>query len=185
MKNLNKFLSLFALVLVVACGDQKKVDEESVTIGEEGTLKQIENVDVEDDSDSTSSENRTEDGVTVVEITGNDLMQFNKNEITVPAGQTVRLVLKHVGELPENAMGHNFVLLKEGTDVVDFAQKAATATDNEYIPENTENVIAKTELIGGGEETTIEFQAPEAGTYDFICSFPGHYVQMRGKFIVE
>ncbi|HBX64839.1 MAG TPA: azurin, partial [Balneolaceae bacterium] len=26
---------------------------------------------------------------------------------------------------------------------------------------------------------------PEAGTYDFICSFPGHYALMKGKFIVE
>lgn len=182
MKNFNRFLSLCAIVLLVSCGDEKKIDEDSVTIGEEGTLKQIENV---DENEPTASENQVVDGVTVVELTGNDLMQFNKNEIRVQAGQTVRLVLRHVGELPENAMGHNFVLLKQGTDVVDFAQKAATATGNDYIPEGTDRVIAKTEMIGGGEETTIEFQAPEAGTYDFICSFPGHYVQMRGNFIVE
>ena len=182
MKNFNRFLSLCAMVLLVSCGDEKKIDEESVTIGEEGTLKQIENV---DENETTAGENQVVDGVTVVELTGNDLMQFNKNDIRVQAGQTVRLVLRHVGELPENAMGHNFVLLKQGTDVVDFAQKAATATGNDYIPEGTDRVIAKTEMIGGGEETTIEFQAPEAGTYDFICSFPGHYVQMRGMFIVE
>lgn len=185
MKNFNRFLSLCAIVLFISCGDEKKIDEESVTIGEEGTLKQIENVDDEVETEADALESQTVDGVTVVEIAGNDLMQFNKNEIRVKAGQTVRLTLKHVGELPENAMGHNFVLLKQGTDVVDFAQKAATATGNEYIPEGTDRVIAKTEMIGGGEETTIEFQAPEAGTYDFICSFPGHYVQMRGKFIVE
>lgn len=185
MKNLLKFLSLFAIVLLAACGDEKKVDEESITIGEEGTLKQIENVDEEVDTDMDATENQVQDGVTLVEITGNDLMQFNKNEIRVKAGQTVRLTLKHVGELPENAMGHNFVLLKQGTDVVDFAQKAATATGNDYIPNGTDKVIAHTEMIGGGEETTIEFTAPAAGTYDFICSFPGHYVQMKGKFIVE
>ncbi|MCA9748564.1 MAG: azurin, partial [Romboutsia sp.] len=23
------------------------------------------------------------------------------------------------------------------------------------------------------------------GTYDFMCSFPGHYSVMKGKFIVE
>ena len=185
MKNLLKLLSLFAIILLASCRDEKKVDEESVTIGEEGTLKQIENVDEEVDTSMEANENQVQDGVTVVEITGNDLMQFNKNEIRVQAGQTIRLTLRHVGELPKNAMGHNFVLLKQGTDVVDFAQKAATATGNDYIPNGTDKVIANTEMIGGGEETTIEFTAPAAGTYDFICSFPGHYVQMQGKFIVE
>ena len=46
-------------------------------------------------------------------------------------------------------------------------------------------VIAATETIGGGQESAIEFDAPEAGEYDFICSFPGHYAMMKGKFIVE
>ena len=40
-------------------------------------------------------------------------------------------------------------------------------------------------MIGGGQSDTIEFDAPEPGTYDFICSFPGHYSVMKGKFIVE
>ena len=40
-------------------------------------------------------------------------------------------------------------------------------------------------MLGGGEETTIEFEAPAKGEYTFICSFPGHYALMNGKFIVE
>jgi azurin len=40
-------------------------------------------------------------------------------------------------------------------------------------------------MIGGGESTVIEFVAPEAGTYTYICSFPGHYAMMKGKLIVE
>jgi azurin len=184
MKNLGKLLSIFSVAIFIGCGDEKKVDEESVTIGKEGTLKQIEQLDSENDSVQMNTENIEKDGVVHIELTGNDLMQFNKNEIKVKAGQTIKLTLKHVGEMPEKAMGHNFVLLKKGADVMDFAQEAATATNNEYIPKGTDKVIAKTELIGGGEETTIEFKAPEAGTYDYICSFPGHYIQMRGKFIV-
>lgn len=122
-----------------------------------------------------------------VEITieGNDKMQFNMNEIKVEAGQTVVLTLKHVGKLPKAAMGHNWVLLTQGTDINSFGTEASKAADNDYIPEGTEKVIVATELIGGGQETTIEFTAPEAGTYDFICSFPGHYGLMKGKFIVE
>lgn len=122
-----------------------------------------------------------------VEITieGNDRMQFDLSEIKVEAGQTVVLTLKHVGKLPKAAMGHNWVLLKQGVDIQTFGAAASKAAGNEYIPEGTEDVIVHTKLIGGGQETTIEFTAPEAGTYDYICSFPGHYALMKGKLIVE
>lgn len=122
-----------------------------------------------------------------VEITveSNDRMQFDTNEIKVEAGQTVVLTLKHVGKLPKAAMGHNWVLLTKGTEINAFGAAASKAAGNEYIPEGTNDVIVHTKLIGGGQETTIEFTAPEKGTYDFICSFPGHYAMMKGKFIVE
>jgi azurin len=112
-------------------------------------------------------------------------MQFDTSEIKVEAGQTVVLTLKHVGKLPKAAMGHNWVLLTKGTDINSFGAEASKAAGNDYIPEGTNKVIVNTKLIGGGQETTIEFTAPEKGTYDFICSFPGHYAMMKGKFIVE
>lgn len=122
-----------------------------------------------------------------VEITveSNDRMQFDLSEIKVEAGQTIVLTLKHVGKLPKAAMGHNWVLLTPGTDINAFGAAASKAAGNDYIPEGTDQVIVSTKLIGGGQETTIEFTAPEKGTYDFICSFPGHYAMMKGKFIVE
>ncbi len=119
-----------------------------------------------------------------VVIESNDAMQFNLKEIKVKEGDTIKLTLKHVGNLPKAAMGHNWVLLKPGTELPAFAAKAVGAKDNDYIPAGNE-IIVNTNLIGGGEETTIEFEAPAKGTYDFICSFPGHYALMKGKFIVE
>lgn len=187
MKNLTRFLAALLTMLIISCGDEKK-EQETITIGEEGTLEELDTRDNEEtaaDTSQTGEAVERKDGFVQVNLTGDDMMKYNINEIRVKAGETVKLTLKHVGQLPENAMGHNFVLLQQGTDVVDFAQKAATASGNNYIPEGTDKVIVSTEMIGGGEETTIEFTAPEAGTYDYICSFPGHYVQMRGKFIVE
>lgn len=188
MKNIQRFLMILATVALVSCGNEKK-EQETITIGEEGTVERSStstNTTAQDTAATGNTEAvQRQDGVVQVNLTGDDQMKYNINEIRVKAGETVKLTLTHVGQLPENAMGHNFVLLQKGTDVVDFATKAATASENEYIPEGTEEVIVNTEMIGGGEETSIEFTAPEAGTYDFICSFPGHYIQMRGKFIVE
>lgn len=123
--------------------------------------------------------------VVEVVIEGNDQMKFNLSEIKVKEGQTVKLTLKHVGKLPAAAMGHNWVLLESGTDLATFAQAAMKAKDNQYVPAGSDAVIVATDLLGGGEETTIEFTAPAKGSYDFICSFPGHYALMKGKFIVE
>ena len=120
-----------------------------------------------------------------VVITSNDAMQFNKKEIKVEAGKKVKITLKHIGKMDKNVMGHNFVLLNKGVNLVAFGNKAATARANQYIPEGTKDVIAYTKLIGGGETAVVEFDAPEAGTYQFLCSFPGHYAIMKGTFIVE
>jgi azurin len=81
-------------------------------------------------------------------------------------------------------MGHNFVLLKKGVNVDEYAKKAVLAKSNDYIP-NSDETIAYTKMLGGGESTTISFSTPEAGIYTYICSFPGHYMMMRGELIVN
>lgn len=121
-----------------------------------------------------------------IAIKGSDAMQFDLKEIKVKAGQKVKLTLTHSGKLAKAAMGHNFVLLKEGVDVAAFGGKAAAARETDYIPKSeAANIIAHTKLLGGGETDTITFTAPKKGKYTFICSFPGHYALMKGDFIVE
>jgi azurin len=166
-------IQIFALALVafslVACGGkEQKEEKEEVKIG-------------------TQTETKSADSNTVnVGLTGNDLMQYDKSEIRVKAGQEVTLTLRHIGQQDLLVMGHNFVLLKPGVSITEFSLKAAEAGQaTDWIPEEGNDVIVHTKMIGGGESTSITFMAPEAGTYDFICSFPGHSAMMKGKFIVE
>ena len=126
-----------------------------------------------------------ENDVNKIVITSDDYMKFNTSKITVKSEKLVKLTLKHIGRLDVQVMGHNFVLLKDKVDIVEFANKAAMASKNQYIPVESNEVIVYTDMIGGGQETTIEFLPPEVGVYNFICSFPGHYAMMKGKFIVE
>ncbi len=128
-------------------------------------------------------ENTLTKEVVKINLGSNDAMKFDKTEIKVKEGQKITLTLTHTGKMSKDLMGHNFVLLKKGTDLAKFAEAAMAAKDNNYIP--NEGVIAHTGIIGGGETTTVTFIAPAKGTYDFICSFPGHYGIMNGKFIVE
>lgn len=138
--------------------------------------------------EATVVETPVEAVAAVAEITieANDQMRYNLDRIDVKEGQTVRLTLKNVGKLPKEAMGHNWVLVKPGTDKEAFATAAMAAKETDYIPAGyEESIIVKTILTGGGEETTIEFPAPAKGFYSFFCSFPGHYGSMKGTFYVN
>lgn len=184
-----KFYSLLAAssLILYACGGGESTSENREGNNQSTTSTQAPSQPapapvVPGGNDQAASEGE----VVELSIEGNDQMQFNKKELRVKAGQTVRLTLTHVGTMPKNAMGHNFVLLKQGVDLAAFGQKSATAMENDYIPQSEEgNIIAHTKMLGGGESDTIEFTAPAAGEYEFLCSFPGHYALMRGKFIVE
>ena len=118
-----------------------------------------------------------------VTLNSNDQMKFDKKIIRVNSNQKVTLTLNHNGKFPAISMGHNFVLIKKDVDVNEYALKAAGARNSEYIPEG-DYEIAYTKMLGGGESDTITFDAPEPGTYVFICSFPGHCQLMMGEFIV-
>lgn len=173
------FISLISFAILFSCTDSQKKDKQSIKIKSNSTktIKKIMN-----------QENAVEidkNGIANIIITSNDEMKFDVNKIKVKPGQKIKLTLKHTGQLDKRIMGHNVVVLKNGVKLPDFAAQAAASADNDYIPKGTTDVIAYTKMIGGGETTEIEFTAPEAGTYDFICSFPGHYALMRGKFIVQ
>ena len=178
---INKIIVALGLLFLVSCGKNQKPNPPQNT--EKETKLEI-----------TKKKNKTEDktnvvvdakGVANVAITSNDGMRFDVRKINVSSGQKVRVTLTHTGKLDKRIMGHNVVFLKNGVKPSAFAVKAAASKNNDYIPEGTTEVIAHTKMIGGGETTVIEFVAPEAGTYTYICSFPGHYAMMKGKLIVE
>ena len=121
-------------------------------------------------------------------IEGNDLLQFNVPEIRVSADcGEVTIQLRHVGQLAANVMGHNWVLAATA-DYTPLATAALAAGPPEYLPSGDPRIIAATGMIGGGEEVSVTFSLSElepGGDYTYFCSFPGHYVLMNGKFIVE
>jgi azurin len=84
-------------------------------------------------------------------------------------------------------MAHNFVLLAKNTDPAKFIEAGQSETATDYIARvQTSRVLAKTKLTGPGETDTITFRAPSVpGPYDYVCTFPGHYVSgMKGVMTV-
>ena len=126
------------------------------------------------------------DKVCQLAIAGNDLMQFDKKELSVAADCTqIEVTLTHSGKLPAAAMGHDWVLVKsEDLNAVANAGAAAGLANN-YLPPGDKRVIAATKVIGGGQSTSVTFPASllkKGESYMFFCSFPGHNALMKGTF---
>ena len=84
-------------------------------------------------------------------------------------------------------MGHNVVIVAtDKFDSVIAAINMDAGLDNGYLAES-DDVLTKTAMIGGGEvtETSLDLTKFEKGaSYTFFCSFPGHYAIMKGKFVI-
>jgi azurin len=123
-----------------------------------------------------------------VNLTGGDDMKYNQTTIEAKPGEMIHVVLKNVGTIPKIAMAHNFVLLALGTDVNEFTKAAMTAQATDYVPADQKaKVLASTKLAGPGETVEVSFKAPaKAGSYNYLCTFPGHFAAgMKGTLVVK
>lgn len=118
-------------------------------------------------------------------ISGSDMMKYDSKEINIDQNcDKLSVTLKHSGKLPINAMGHNIVFLEtKNLQKIISKINMSHGIDNGFIPE-MEEVLFKSKMIGGGQETTFEVD-PKIFTkgvdYTYLCSFPGHFALMQGR----
>lgn len=102
----------------------------------------------------------------VLNVKAQDLA-FDQTQLAVPAGAKVTVNLTNTGSLE-----HNWVLVHEAVEL-------ATVTPADAINQ------AASEILAGGKSTTLTFTAPAPGSYQFICTVPGHAIAgMVGKLTV-
>ena len=111
------------------------------------------------------------DGGLTVGTDGENLA-FNNVALTAKAGEKVSITFKN----NSTALSHNFVLVKGGDDVAATVDEAAGTAGEAagYVPADKANIIANSALIAPGASATVEFTAPAAGTYTYICTYPAH-----------
>lgn len=113
-----------------------------------------------------------------INLTTKPGLKFDQETITVKAGAKVRLTFRNSDD-----MLHNFVITKPGAGntVGEMAVKMGLKGERlSFIP-NSNNVLYHTILLHPKEKDTIYFTAPEKpGDYPYICTYPGHYLVMRG-----
>ena len=110
-------------------------------------------------------------------------LKFDQTQLTVKAGAKIRFIFRNADD-----MLHNFVLCAPGKGQEVGAAALALGVDGtakNFVPDSPD-VLFHTALVQPETSDTIYFTAPTApGDYDYICSFPGHSVLMKGILRVE
>jgi azurin len=105
-------------------------------------------------------------------------LKFNTNAVTVRAGTKVKLTFKNSDD-----MLHNVVITAPNAadEIGSMALKMGLSGERmSYVP-SSPKVLFHTILLQPGKSDTIYFTAPETpGDYPFECTYPGHYLVMRG-----
>ena len=123
-----------------------------------------------------------------IRMMGTDALKFSLPTITAKPGEMLTIVLRTMSVQPAHQLAHNFVLLKPTAKVDAYIMAAAMARQENYFPASQKvNVITATTMAAAGETAQVTFQAPEqAGSYPYVCTFPGHYNGgMKGTLIVK
>lgn len=103
-----------------------------------------------------------------LDFSGYDEFRYDPTSATVPAGSQVTVNFNNEGVLE-----HNWLLANASVD-------PASATEADALGG------AVSGLTPGGESKTFTFNAPAAGTYQILCTVPGHALGgMIGTFTVE
>lgn len=117
-------------------------------------------------------------------VSSNDSMQYDTQDIRIPKScASFTITLKHTGSMPKAAMGHNLVIAAESDVNAITADGAAAGADSGFLKAGDARVIAASDMIGGGEETSVSVDVAKlaaGGSYKFFCSFPGHAGIMNG-----
>lgn len=111
--------------------------------------------------------------------TDGDTLKFDKDNLEAKAGSTVTVVFQNASTIHQ----HNWVLVQSGTKDEVAAAGTEAGPDAAWVPQSDDRVLVKSGLLDPGATEEISFTVPAAGTYQFVCTFPGHNFNMFGNFV--
>ena len=117
-----------------------------------------------------------------VSVQGVEGLKFSLPSFDVKPGARVKLDFANTSD-----MLHNLVIVRPGagTKVGEAALRLGLDGQKlDYVP-RTDDVLYHTALLEPQKVESIYFVAPTApGEYQYVCTFPGHYLTMQGTMRV-
>jgi azurin len=178
MKKYFSFIAFASLLLAASCGSNKQPPPEAPASSGSDLMTE----------GPAYDPSKIDPAAPVVEVllraVGNTMaeMTYDQRELRIKEGSTIHLQLINEGSDP--SMIHNFVLIEEGTADKVGPEGLKAGGDNSYVPKMSQVLVA-TRMAEPKAKVEITFPAPPKGSYDYICTYPGHYQIMNGKMIVE
>ncbi len=116
---------------------------------------------------------------------GAEEFHYAQDTLTSPVGAIITLTFNNL-TIPDDEVGHNWVLVKPGQAESVLANGIAAGDDNDWLDDEDPGIIAATRLIEGDDSDEITFDAPAPGSYTFVCTFPEHFQGgMKGTLTIE
>ncbi len=109
-------------------------------------------------------------------------MAFDPN--VVYAKNNTIITINLINQGIDTMMIHNMVIVQKGKADEIGVKALRAGEEKQYVPDHPA-VVAASELLQPSDSLQFSFDAPPVGTYPFICTFPGHYLKMRGRLVVE
>lgn len=126
------------------------------------------------------------DGLKTIEIgCVPERLMYDRTRFAVKAGHPVKIIFKN-----PDATQHNLVFVEPGAvEEVGMAgnemAKDPKGLSKGFIPES-DKILHHTKLLEPDTAEVLRFIAPtEPGTYPYLCTFPGHWIIMKGEMIVR
>ncbi|MFG0329773.1 MAG: PVC-type heme-binding CxxCH protein [Phycisphaerales bacterium] len=111
-------------------------------------------------------------------------MRYDTTELVVEAGEAVEIHFENADMMP-----HNIIFVEPGSResigrAADAMEPTLDAQGRQYVPDD-DRIFAASKMIEPGQSTTIRFEAPATpGVYEYVCTFPEHWMTMYGTLIV-
>jgi azurin len=126
-------------------------------------------------------------GVSVFVVkTVREQMRYDTPRIVVEAGKAFEIILENL-----DAMPHNLLIVDAGSRQ-SVAEAVQTRRPDQfdkkgraYVPENDKRMHEAMKLVEADQKDTIKWTAPnKEGEFEYVCTFPGHWMLMWGKIVV-
>lgn len=114
-----------------------------------------------------------------------NVLEFDREELRVKAGQTVRIIFNNTGNMEHNVLIVNPGTIDEIGALADNMTSTSEGREQQYTPDSPD-VLANTPIVEPGDTFEIILEVPsEPGEYGFVCTIPGHWRSMQGTLYVE
>lgn len=110
-------------------------------------------------------------------------LKYDLTDFEVRPNAKVKLVFVN-----EDDMQHNLVIVLPNS-MDEIGQRAMKlgldGSAMDYVPKSSK-VLFHTKLLQPRSQETIYFTAPDQeGNYGYVCTYPGHYLSMRGNMVIS